>query len=84
MPEMTEPTEDMNAAIGPDIDIPGPYPSAHGNPARESDPSEQEPRKGTREAGSLGKLTKQTSTSTMREETGGLGSPIYDEARDPE
>ena len=80
MPDKTEqPTNDTNDAIGPDVDIPGPYPTGHGDPTGEPLSSEPEPTKTTRVAGSLGDLTKEVSTSTMREETGGLGSPIYDE-----
>jgi hypothetical protein len=41
--------------------------------------SEPEPTKATRDAGSLGDLTEDVSTSTMSENTGGMGSPIYDE-----
>jgi len=82
MPEKAEQaTDDMNEAIGPDVDIPGPYPSGRGDPTGEPLSSEPEPTKATREAGSLGNLTEATSTSTVREETGGLGSPIYDDER---
>lgn len=80
MPDKTEqPTDDMNAAIGPDVDIPGAYPTPRGDPTGEPMSSEPDPTKATRDAGSLGDLTKENSTSTMREGTGGLGSPIYDE-----
>jgi hypothetical protein len=71
--------EDMNDAIGPDVHIPGPYPSGRGDPTGEPLTSEPEPTKETRSPGSLGDLTKEISTSTIREETGGLGSPLYEE-----
>ncbi len=74
-----QPTDDMDDAIGPDVDIPGPYPTPRGDPTGEPMSSEPEPTKATRDAGSLGDLTDEASTSTMREETGGLGSPLYDE-----
>jgi hypothetical protein len=70
---------DMNDAIVADVHIPGPYPSDQGDPTGEPLSSGPEPTKATRSAGSLGNLTEDTSTSTTREDTGGLGSPIYDE-----
>jgi hypothetical protein len=74
-----QPTDDTNAAVGPDVDVPGPYPTPRGDPTGESLASEPEPTKATRDAGSLGDLTEGTSTSMMRENTGGLGSPLQDE-----
>jgi hypothetical protein len=80
--KVKQPTSEMNEAIGPDVHIPGPYPSGRGDPTGEPLSSEPEPTKTTRGAGSLGDLTEEVSTSTMREETGGLGSPMYDDDRD--
>jgi hypothetical protein len=74
-----QPTNETNEAIGPDVDIPGPYPSGRGDPTGKPLSPEPEPTKATRGAGSLGNLTEESSTSTLREETGGLGSPIYDD-----
>jgi hypothetical protein len=74
----------MNEAIGPDIDIPGAYPSGRvPDPGDTPDPSSQQqaPTKETRDTGSLGDLTKDTSTSTVAEESGGLGSPLYDDEK---
>jgi len=80
MPDRAEqPTNDTNDAVGPEVDIPGPYPTGRGDPTGEPLSPEPEPTKATRSAGSLGDLTEAESTSTMREETGGLGSPIYEE-----
>ena len=80
MPDKAEqPTNDTNDAIGPDVDIPGPYPTGRGDPTGEPLSPGPEPTKETRDAGSLGDLTEEISTSTMREGTGGLGSPVYDE-----
>jgi len=80
MPDRAEqPTNDTNDAIGPEVDIPGPYPTERGDATSEPLSPEPEPTKATRSAGSLGDLTEERSTSTMREETGGLGSPIYEE-----
>lgn len=68
--------EEVNEeAIGPDnVSIPGVYPSGqvseHGDAA-------SEPTKDTRDADSLGDLTKEVSTSTVAEESGGMGSPSY-------
>ena len=82
VPEKTEPTsDDMNEEIGPDVTVPGPFPSVSdhrdaGEPSPQSEPTGQ-----TRGAGSLGDLTQEVSTSTMREETGGLGSPIHDDEK---
>jgi hypothetical protein len=70
---------DMNDAIVADVHVPGPYPSGQGDPTGEPLSPESEPTRDTQKAGSLGNLTEETSTSTTREETGGLGSPIYDE-----
>jgi hypothetical protein len=82
MPEREEqPTDDRNNTIGPEINIPGPYPFGRVDPTGEPLSSESELTKKTRCTGSLGSLTAETSTSTMREETGGLGSPMYDEER---
>jgi len=72
-------TDDVNNAIGPDVDIPGPYSSGRGDPTGEPLSAEPEPTKATRSAGSLGSLTEDVSTSMMREKTGGLGSPIHDD-----
>ena len=76
-----QPTDDTNAAVGPGVDVPVPYPTPRGDPTGESlsPEPEPEPTKATRDAGSLGDLTEGTSTSTMREDTGGLGSPLHDE-----
>jgi len=74
-----QPTDDTNAAVGPGVDVPGPYPTPRGDPTGESLAPEPEPTKATRDAGSLGDLTEGTSTSTMRENTGGLGRPLHDE-----
>ena len=74
----------MNEAIGPDIDLPGAYPSGQApGPGETPDPSSQQqvPTKETRDTGSLGDLTKDTSTSTIAEESGGLGSPLYDDEK---
>ncbi len=81
MPDKAEQlTNDANEAIGPEVDIPGPYPSGRGDPTGEpQSPEEPEPTKATRSAGSLGDLTEERGTSAMREETGGLGSPLYEE-----
>lgn len=74
---MSEKTEqEMNQAIGPDVDIPGPYPSGQVSDHRDADKSA--PTKETREAGSLGDLTREASTSTVAENSGGLGSPMID------
>lgn len=79
MPDKAEQPTNEKEAIVADVDIPGPYPTGRGDPTGEPLSSEPEPTKATRGAGSLGDLTEEASTSTMREETGGLGSPLYDE-----
>ncbi len=65
--------------IAADVDIPGPYPTGQGDPTGEPLTAEPEPTKASRDAASLGDLTEEVSAGTVREETGGLGSPIYDE-----
>jgi hypothetical protein len=64
-------------AIGPgDVSVPGPYPSGQVSEHGDTTP---ETTKTTREAGSLGDLTREVSTSTVADESGGMGSPLYDE-----
>lgn len=69
--------EGMNDAIASDVHVPGPYPSE--GDTGESLSSEPEPTKETRDAASLGDLTENVSSETVREETSGLGSPAYDD-----
>ncbi len=69
---------EMNDAVVADVHIPGPYPSDGGHDTGEPVSSEPEPTKASRSAGSLGDLTDNVSTSTTREDTGGLGTPTYD------
>lgn len=83
MPERAEQTTDDLDAIGPEVNIPGPYPSGETPSSAEtgasaSHSSQSEPTKETREAESLGDLTKETSTSTVAKETAGLRSPAVD------
>jgi hypothetical protein len=73
--------KDDEREIVADVDIPGPYPSGRGDPTGEPLSSETEHPEATRTGGSLGDLTKDVSTSTMREDTGGLGSPIFDDEK---
>jgi len=70
--------EQMNEeAIGPDhVSIPGVYPSGQASDHGDARPA---PTKKTREADSLGDLTKEVSTSTVAEESAGLGSPVYED-----
>lgn len=81
VPDKAEQPTNENDAIIADVNIPGPYPTGRGDPTGQPLSSEPEPTKETRSAGSLGDLTEQASPSTVREETGGLGSPIYDEEK---
>jgi hypothetical protein len=73
-------TEDMNEAIGPDVTIPGPYPSGRVSDSGDADP-QSEPTETTRGEQSLGDLTKEVSTSKVAQETGGMGAPegLYSE-----
>lgn len=74
---MSDKTEqEMNEAIGPVVEIPGPYPSGQVSDRGDDKPV---PTKHTREAASLGDLTREVSTSTLAEESGGLGSPLHDD-----
>lgn len=72
---------DKEREITADVHIPGPYPSGRGDPTGEPLSSESEDPQATRTGGSLGNLTEDVSTSSMREETGGLGSPVFDEEK---
>lgn len=66
-------------SISSDVHVPGPYPSdATDTSASSSDP---QPTKEARDANSLGDLTEDVGTSKVREQTGGLGSPVYDDDR---
>lgn len=71
-------TEKMNEAIGPDVDIPGPYPSDRVSGPAEAE-SQPKPTKETREAKSFGDAAEEQSTSVVAEETGGQGRPTYDD-----
>ena len=73
--------EEEKRKIVADVDIPGPYPSGRGDPTGEPLSPETEQPEATRTGGSLGDLTKDVSTSSTREETGGLGSPLFDEEK---
>lgn len=75
---------DKERKIVSDVHIPGPYPSAQGDPTGEPLSPETEQPEATRTGGSLGDLTKDVSTSSMREETGGLGSPLLDDETRPD
>jgi len=79
VPDKAERPTNQNDAIVADVDIPGPYPTGRGDPTGEPLSAEPEPTKETRGAGSLGNLTEEASTAAVREETGGLGSAIYEE-----
>lgn len=71
----------MNDAIVADVNIPGAYPSDRGDPTGEPLSPGPEPSKATRDTGSLGDLTEDVSRETVRDETGGLGSPAYDDEK---
>lgn len=79
MPDRAEQPANENEAIVADVDIPGPYPTGRGDPTGEPLSSESDPADATRGAKSLGDLTEEVSRETMREDTGGLGSPSYDD-----
>lgn len=84
VPERVDQDDDLNEAVGPDVNIPGPYPTGQAPSSVDTDASashssQSEPTKETREAASLGDLTKETSTSTVAGETAGLRSPAVDE-----
>ena len=71
----------MNEGIVADVNIPGAYPSDRGDPTGEPLTPGPEPTKATRGTGSLGDLTENVSNETTRDETGGLGSPAYDDQK---
>ena len=71
--------EGMNEAIGPDVTVPGPYPSDQVSGPSGETGSQSEPTKETRDTKSFGDAAQETSTSMTAEETGGLGSPSYDD-----
>jgi hypothetical protein len=66
-------------SISADVHVPGPYPSDSTDTSASS--SDPEPTKGTRDANSLGDLTEDVGTGKTREETGGMGSPLYDDEK---
>jgi hypothetical protein len=82
-PDRTEHAADeMNEAVGPDVKIPGPFPTGSAptsKEAAESDSHPSEPAKAPRSGESLGDLTKDVSTSAVPDDSGGLGSAIYDD-----
>jgi hypothetical protein len=85
VPDSTEQSrDDMNQAIGPEVHVPGPYPSADAPTSGEAAnaPSEQQAQtQVTRDADSLGDLSKGQSMSAVAEESGGLGSPALEEEK---
>jgi hypothetical protein len=72
---------DGTKEIAADVNVPGPYPSGQGDPTGKPLSPETEPTEASRTGGSLGNLTEDTSTSSAREETGGLGSPLSDDEK---
>ncbi len=75
-------TDEMNDAIGPEVDIPGVYPTGSapdGKEAAEEGSHQSEPTATPRQADSLGDLTKDVSTSAIPTKSGGMGSPIFDD-----
>lgn len=80
-PSNEEKEEGMDDAIAADVHIPGAYPSDRGDATGEPLSSGPEPTKETRNTGSLGDLTENVSQERVREETGGLGSPSYDDEK---
>ena len=70
--------EGMNEAVGPDVSVPGPYPSDRVSGPADTG-SQSEPIKDTRGTKSLGDAAEETSTSVTAAETGGLGGPTYDD-----
>ncbi|HEY2762532.1 MAG TPA: hypothetical protein VGJ13_00725, partial [Pseudonocardiaceae bacterium] len=73
---------DDKEEIVADVHIPGPYPSAEGDPTGEPLSSEPEPTKETRDAGSLGDLVHGSDTPATAGMTGSPSGPIYE--HDPE
>jgi hypothetical protein len=73
--------EDDNKEIAADVNVPGPYPSGRGDPTGKPLSPETEPAEASRTGGSLGNLTEDASTSSVRDETGGLGSPLSDDEK---
>ena len=90
-PERAEHSIDkLDEAIGPDVKIPGVYPTGsapNSTEAAEADSHPSEPTTTPREGGSLGDLTNVVSTCGVAQESGGLGIPQYDDeeraAQDP-
>jgi hypothetical protein len=84
-PDRTEQSrDDMNQAIGPEVSIPGPYPTGEAPTSAETANTPSQPPAHTQvsqDVGSLGDLTKEQSTSTVAEESGGLGSPLYEDEK---
>jgi hypothetical protein len=82
-PDRTEHAADeLNEAVGPDVTIPGPHPTGSApttTEAAESDSHPSEPAEAPRSGKSLGDLTQEVSTSAVPDESGGLGSAIYDD-----
>jgi len=75
-------TDEMNEAIGPDVNIPGPYPTGSaptGEEAAETGSHHSEPTDTSRQAGSLGDLTKDVSTSEVPTKSGGMGTAMLDD-----
>jgi hypothetical protein len=75
-------TDEMNEAIGPDVDIPGAYPTGSAptsKEAAETGSHHSEPTDTPRQGGSLGELTKDVSTSEVPTKSGSMGSAMFDD-----
>ncbi len=75
-------TDELNEAMGPDVKIPGPFPTGKaptGKEAAESESHEPVPAEAPRTGPPLGDLTKDVSTSAVPDESGGLGSASNDD-----
>jgi hypothetical protein len=81
MPESAEnSTDELDESIGPDVDVPGPYPTADAPNTREAaevGSHQSGPATTPRQADSLGDLTKDVSTSEVPNKSGGMG--VYDD-----
>lgn len=75
-------TDELNEAIGPDVDIPAVHPTGSAPTSKEAaDAGSHDPEATdtSRQADSLGDLTKEVSTSEIPTKSGGMGSAMFDD-----
>jgi len=75
---------DVDREIAADVNIPGPYPSGHGDPTGEPLTSEPEPTKETRDAAALGDVVEGSGMPAMDPDMAKAGGSVHDNKKIPD